>query len=75
MSHGKWRNTEGGSGGRGHSNIEHWDTTDRVKMNTRRSRRHQDRQVIEDELMEFEEQYSELSPAEMNAISDADIAE
>lgn len=53
MGHGRWKKTEGGSGGkRGHSNMEHWETTGEIKAHTRISRRRQNRMAIEEELEE-----------------------
>jgi len=50
MSHYKGP-TEGGSGGkRGHSNMEHWVTTQEIKESTRARRRTNDKKAINDEM-------------------------
>lgn len=51
MGHGRWKKTEGGSGGkRGHSNMEHRETTGEIKEHTRVSRRRQNHMAIVEEL-------------------------
>jgi hypothetical protein len=53
MGHGRWKKTEGGSGGkRGHSNMEHWETTGEIKAHTKISRRRQNYMEIAEELEE-----------------------
>lgn len=43
--------TEGGSGGkRGHSNMEHWITTEELKESTKIRRRQEDRQFSREEV-------------------------
>ncbi len=45
--------TEGGSGGkRGHSNMEHWVTTEEVKESTKKHRRLNEKKEIRSELKE-----------------------
>jgi hypothetical protein len=74
MGRGKdlWKKTEGGSGGkRGHSNMDHRETTEYVKKGARRARRFQDRQAVADEL-----NLLNLSATEVNRLlreSDRDI--
>jgi hypothetical protein len=49
----KMKKTEGGSGGkRGHSNMEHWETTGEIKTNCRRKRREQGKMEIRQVLSE-----------------------
>ena len=48
--------TEGGSGGkRGHSNMDHWMTTEEIKTATRKRRRLNSKTLIAKELGEFQE--------------------
>jgi|tagenome__1003787_1003787.scaffolds.fasta_scaffold11448939_1 hypothetical protein len=48
--------SEGGSGGgRGHSNMEHWDHTDAIKTAARGVRRRQDRLEIDAQLIDGDE--------------------
>ena len=43
--------TEGGSGGkRGHSNMDHWVTTEEIKESTKKHRRLNDKKEVCDEL-------------------------
>jgi len=46
--------TEGGSGGkRGHSNMDHWVTTEEIKESTKKSRRLNEKEEIHSELKEL----------------------
>ena len=46
--------TEGGSGGkRGHSNMEHWVTTEEIKESTKKHRRLNDKKKIRSEVKEL----------------------
>ena len=46
--------TEGGSGGkRGHSNMDHWVTTEEIKESTKKHRRLNDKKEVRSELKEL----------------------
>jgi len=46
--------TEGGSGGkRGHSNMDHWVTTEEIKESTKKHRRLNDKNEVRSELKEL----------------------
>jgi len=55
--------SDAGQGGkRGHSNMEHWETTEEIKEAARKRRRHEAKTEIQDGLVERGEQEVPESP-------------
>jgi len=54
--------TEGGSGGkRGHSNMDHWVTTEEIKESTKALRRKNEKKEIRDEINEYRNSTNQLT--------------